>query len=66
MSDIEYSSNYYNTEEEFMRQGGAVVVAFDEVTVTSITITLSSKLLPEQYDDNTPQIHIGEIVVLGK
>lgn len=66
MSDIEYSSNYYNTEEEFMRQGGAVVVAFDEVTVTSITITLSSKLLPEQYDDDTPQIHIGEIVVLGK
>lgn len=63
---IIYPSAYLNEEEEYMRQGGAAIAEFYEISVKEISITLSEKFVTSYGSEKIPQIGIGEIVILGK
>jgi hypothetical protein len=48
-------------EKQFMRQGGSAIAVTDELEVTKIEITVSSK-----YDNDNETIRISDIAVLAK
>ncbi len=61
IKDLPFSERYYNATDGFMRQGGSAVASFNDITVSEIKISVSSKL-----NDNGTTIGLSEIVVLGK
>ncbi len=60
IEDIPFNMNYVRQDEKLMRPGGAAVTSFDEITVNSITITISKK-----FDTAQKEIRISDIVILG-
>lgn len=62
ISNIAVWKEYYNEEEEFMRQGGSAVASFNPVKTNKITIKISKKISA----DFGKNIRISDIVVLGK
>ena len=44
-----------------MRQGGASVVSFDDITVSEVKIVVSSKI-----SDANKEIKISDVVILGE
>lgn len=67
IKDLAFHSHYWNAEDgfEFMRPGGSCHASFNEITVTSITVTVSKKL-DTKYKEEGDTIKISDIVVLGK
>lgn len=60
IKDLGFNRDYVNSDDKFMRPGGASVASFDEITVKSIKITVSQKL------DGNGEIRISDIAVLGR
>lgn len=60
--DLPFNREYVSLESSCMKQGGAAVASFNEITVDSIEITVSKKLS----DVRGEGIRISDIVVLGK
>ncbi len=61
IKDLPFDSAYYDSERQIMRPGGASVATFNEIKVSSVTITLSAPI-----DTDATELNIGEIVLLGK
>ena len=66
IKDLAFHPNYWNQERLFMRPGGSCHASFDEIKVTSISITISQKLDQEKENETGAAIKVSDIVVLGK
>jgi len=60
IEDIPFNAEYFDAENEFIRQGGAAIASFDDIKVTEIAVTISEKIAGEG------EIRVSDIVVLGK
>ena len=61
IENIPFIKDYYDAENKFMRQGGASVVSFDDITVSEVKIVVSSKI-----SDANKEIKISDVVILGE
>lgn len=67
IKDIPFPESCVNTEGGWIYQGAAAIAEFTEITVSSITITISQKYVTEDVDGSAlPEIGISDIVVLSK
>lgn len=61
IKNLPFNTDYVNTDDKFMRVGGAAVASFDPIKVSKIRITLSQKFKTVE-----EAIKVSEIAVLGK
>lgn len=66
LENLVFPQEYYWDDLSQMRPGGAAVAEFDDIKVKKITLTVSSKLVPDHGNEDFEGIGLSEIVVLGK
>ena len=69
LKDIKCDPSHVDNDNWFMRQGGGALASFNEITVTEMTITISSKYATMSEDLDTEDnyaIRVSEIYVTGK
>ena len=69
MKDIRCNPDHVDNDNWFMRQGGGALASFNEITVTEMTITISSKyatMSEDLFTEDNYAIRVSEIYVTGK